>query len=330
MINSDKVLEILRSVSPTQISNSEIVSRTGIRPHQQVFQITQRLLKTGRVKGVKDGRDWIFWIEKRSDAASNKKRVPETTPNPIKGPVIAVSSSRSATHVKSPVVTQFKVVIQCAASKVSEVGHFKDRHDKKLLFVTRPDEAPPRKGLRYTHPDELSDDGVLTWRERLVVYNDESENNPLGLLPAYRLYTRAAYTDLVQEFGVDRVFILSAGWGLIRADFLTPAYDISFSNSAKRYSKRGQRDNYADFCHLGRDSLEPIIFLGGKDYQPLFKRLTAHLEAEKVIIYRSKAVSQHCGFTYVKYDTPALTNWHYLCVRDLLAGRLQFPFIQKL
>lgn len=39
-----------------------IVARTGVRPHQQVFQITQRLLKDGRIAGRQSGRQWEFWL----------------------------------------------------------------------------------------------------------------------------------------------------------------------------------------------------------------------------------------------------------------------------
>jgi hypothetical protein len=46
---------------------------------------------------------------------------------------------------------------------------------------------------------------------------------------------------LVEKFGIEKVFILSAGWGLIRADFLTPNYDITFSGSAEAFSDDAQR-----------------------------------------------------------------------------------------
>jgi hypothetical protein len=59
--------------------------------------------------------------------------------------------------------------------------------------------------------------------------------NPLGLYPAYRLYENRVYGRLVEAFGVENIYILSAGWGLIRADFLTPYYDITFSHSAEGY-----------------------------------------------------------------------------------------------
>lgn len=321
MTNTDKVLHFLRSVAPQSESNSEIVAHTGIRPHQQVFQITQRLLKAGRIKGVKEGKDWIFWIEKGSD----ERRAVGSRPVPRERSTVAARSSGAALVPKSVAVPHFRVVIQCAASKAPEAGQFRDRHGGKLLFVARPEEAPLKEGIHYVRPDDLSDDGALTWRERLHAYNSENEGNPLGLLPAYRLYTHAAYRNLVQAFGVEKVFILSAGWGLIRADFLTPSYDITFSNAAERYKRRGQRDRYADFRQLRRHGSEPIVFLGGKDYQPLFERLTAHIEAEKVIFHRSDSVPQRRGFGYVKYDTPARTNWHYLCVRDLLAGQVRVP-----
>jgi len=43
--------------------------------------------------------------------------------------------------------------------------------------------------------------------------NAQPNGNPLGLLPAWRLYRHAAYGKLVECYGTDNVFILSAGWG---------------------------------------------------------------------------------------------------------------------
>ena len=56
-------------------------------------------------------------------------------------------------------------------------------------------------------------------------YNNNPAGNSLGLLPVYRLYANPVYERLVDKLGVANVYILSAGWGLIRADFLTPSYD---------------------------------------------------------------------------------------------------------
>jgi hypothetical protein len=61
MANQDLVLEYLRSISPRDATNGEILAHTGIKPHPQVFQITQKLYKAGMIKGSKDG-EWKFWI----------------------------------------------------------------------------------------------------------------------------------------------------------------------------------------------------------------------------------------------------------------------------
>jgi hypothetical protein len=63
---------------------------------------------------------------------------------------------------------------------------------------------------------------------------------------------------------------LSAGWGLIRTDFLTPCYDITFSQSAEGYKRHRKADRYQDFRTLPARSDEDIVFFGGKDYVRLF------------------------------------------------------------
>jgi len=70
MTNRDRVLEFLRGVGPVGATNQEILSRTGIRPHPQVFMITQELLRQGRIKGVLSGKEWRFWLADRQESAS--------------------------------------------------------------------------------------------------------------------------------------------------------------------------------------------------------------------------------------------------------------------
>ena len=50
-----------------------------------------------------------------------------------------------------------------------------------------------------------------------------------GLLPAWQLYENPVYELLKNHCGLKRLYILSAGWGLITAGFLTPCYDITFT-----------------------------------------------------------------------------------------------------
>jgi hypothetical protein len=122
---------------------------------------------------------------------------------------------------------------------------------------------------------------------------------------------------------VRQVFILSAGWGLIPATFLTPHYDITFSASADPWNRRRKEDRYEDFCMM-RDDGEEIMFLGGKDYLPLFCRLTAALKGGKTVFFNSAdRPDLPAGFTPVRYRTSTRTNWHYECAQDLADGRIR-------
>ena len=53
----------------------------------------------------------------------------------------------------------------------------------------------------------------------LCEYNSVPRDNPHGLLPAWRLYENPIYELLANHCGSEHFYILSAGWGLIRADF---------------------------------------------------------------------------------------------------------------
>jgi hypothetical protein len=118
------------------------------------------------------------------------------------------------------------------------------------------------------------------------------------------------------------VYILSAGWGLIRSDFLLPQYDITFSPSADPYKRRRPRDPYADYRHLETDSDEATMFFGGKAYLPLFGELTAGCRCQRVVYYNSSVPPSTPGCALVRYKTRIQTNWHYDCVKAFLAGQL--------
>jgi len=64
MTNSDKILEFLIRNSPNSFSNSDISNKTGVRPHQQVFQITRRLMDSGEINGRLFGKEWVFWVDR--------------------------------------------------------------------------------------------------------------------------------------------------------------------------------------------------------------------------------------------------------------------------
>ena len=149
-------------------------------------------------------------------------------------------------------------------------------------------------------------------------YNETEKRNPQGLLPAYQLYENRTYRLLVERFGSDSVYILSAGWGLIQSDFLTPYYDITFSPSAEAYKRRRRTDRFEDFCMLSDEADEEIVFLGGKDYLPLFCKLTEEAKGQKIAFFNSAIAPQFPNCTFKRFETKTRTNWHYECAKALL------------
>jgi hypothetical protein len=154
-----------------------------------------------------------------------------------------------------------KVVIQCAASKDARAGRLRTKSGDEVLFVANPALCTSIPSARYVTPDDLCGEDGLTWRNVLKGYNEQSEN-PCRLLQAAGLYTpkendfRKLYRDLANVFGWDNFFILSAGWGLIRADFWTPDYNVTFSTQAKKKkpwawrNTKDKRHTWADFNDL--------------------------------------------------------------------------------
>ncbi len=213
------------------------------------------------------------------------------------------------------------VVLQCAASKDPRAGYLKTASGTPVMFVADPSAAPPVPARAYARPDDISDTGK-SWRQVLVKYNAHPDTNPCGLYPACRLYKNAAYERLVQKFGMQNVFILSAGWGLIGADFLTPMYDITFSMSAEAYKRRGKRERYADLCMLPGDA-DDIVFVGGKDYLPLFCTLTSAIDGRKTVFYNSRNAPDTPGCRLQRFETTTRTNWHYECANALIDGAIE-------
>ena len=212
-----------------------------------------------------------------------------------------------------------RCVIQCAGSKRQEAGTFRTADGQRVAFVANPGKAPVCAGILHAHPDDLSDRGGHTWRERVLAVNAEREDNP-GLLSAGYLYRPKAYDCLLDRFGPERLFVLSAGWGLVRADFLLPDYDITFSTSAAAWKRRNRTRGFADLNAHDGSLEEETVFLGGKDYLPLFLRLTNVAAGRRVIVHNSSVPPDAPGCRVVRYPTKWKTNWHYDCARRIAVG----------
>jgi hypothetical protein len=216
------------------------------------------------------------------------------------------------------------VVMQCAARKQPGAGFMRTADGRRVSFVADPTHAPPGETI-HARPDDPSDAGP-TWRELLTRYNKGRSDNPMGLLPAHALYRDGVYRRLANHVGLERLYILSAGWGLISSTFLTPYYDITFATQAEPYKRRRRRDSYQDFCMMPKDNPEPIVFFGSSEYVPLFAALTAESQVPKALFSRSQRIPDLPGLAVVRFETPRRTNWQYDCVNAFLDGRLKLPF----
>ncbi len=220
-----------------------------------------------------------------------------------------------------------KFIMQCAGSKDLDAGTLHTQDGKAVVFVARPEKTPTSSDY-YAHPDDLSDDGIKTWREKLVKYNEHYKatgKNPDNLSQAYKLYRNPAYKCLACKFGVKSFYILSAGWGLVRADFLIPTYDITFSTAKNvlPYARRSNKSKYKDLNQLPDDGGK-TIFVGGKNYRNFLCDIIENYKGEKIIFYKSKDVPNlHSSFEVRLYKTDLSTNWQYECAHAIANGTIK-------
>ncbi len=214
------------------------------------------------------------------------------------------------------------VVIQCAAKKSPQAGCLQTKTGESVFFIADPSSVPERKGVLHARPDDVDSDGI-SWRQKLVEYNNTPGDNLLDLLPAWKLYDNSAYELLYKRFGQDRFYILSAGWGLIRSEFLTPDYDITFSASAEKYKRRRKSNTYRDLRMLPSSVSEPVVFFGGKDYVSLFCELTQIIKGPRTVFYNCASAPIAPGCTLKRFVTRTRTNWHYECARAFSADEIR-------
>lgn len=239
-----------------------------------------------------------------NSTASNKIK-PDNKPNK---PVMKTNENE-----KLNISNNIKVVMICAGSKFHE-GELKiDNHF--INFIARSN----RDNYEFLPDDLIEINGKKTWRDFV------NENQPTLTLKAYELYKKKQYRCLYNKYG-NNFFILSAGWGLVNAEFKLPYYDITFSQQGSINTKRNKNMDipplYKDYNHLVPNDNDDIIYIGGKDYLDLFYKLTSKLSNRKIIYYNSNIMPEnHDGnYIYRKYLSNYPTNWHYQLADDICNG----------
>jgi len=239
------------------------------------------------------------------------------------------------------------VIIQCAGRKNQGFWTWRGQ---KLVFVANKAKyliSHPSSDCVPCEPDDLvsgSDD--LTWRRLLLEYYQTKCRSPViqdadELVQAWQLYTHPIYRSLAEGRKCSRasMFILSAGWGLVNADYRLPPYNITFSRApgTPAYARIGAAELWSKVQQLCGNPLIDVVdrnttihFFGGEQYRSLLYYYMDTVSGTKVVYHigdiRPRESSQRPhGYVFTQYTpkNPELrTNWHYECARRFIEGGL--------
>lgn len=192
-----------------------------------------------------------------------------------------------------------RTVVLCCSKRKKPSGTF-CRDGRRICFCADPSLAPADPRVRHVHPDDVDELSGQTWRDLVVAYNDgtlASHLAPRGtLLEAGRLYADAVYDRayrLNKKWGPRLpYYILSGGWGLIRASFKLPDYNVTFSREAAKkdpHALRKPQHRFKDINHLVEDldsgelSHDEIHLFAGRAYVDYFLSLVSAGSGVRVV-----------------------------------------------
>lgn len=236
------------------------------------------------------------------------------------------------------------IVIQCAERKTQKSWQWRDR---QVVFVANRNKYTESDPVPY-EPDETIPDTNMTWRHAFLDhYRNKRKPDVLDdadeLPEAWKLYYpqypfQDIYKCLVNKCGKEKVFILSAGWGLVNADFQLPPYNITFTSEAHDYARISVKELLAKLLRYNpldgvTDEDTTIYFFGGKHYRKLLYRYTDSVPVRKVVIYyyctnkdaQDKAQereNEHYEFRRYNPKEASRRTWYYECARRFIKGGL--------
>ncbi len=183
-----------------------------------------------------------------------------------------------------------------------------------------------------------------------TIYDEVKKQQDANLTPAYLAYTAGCrniispYEQCYRNHG-NNLFILSTAWGIVRADFKIPKYDVSFSPRAdpRVKAKLNSRGDYANnhwnsyanaaFNHLKDEidsnlkvnSKKPIVVILARTYLLRFARVYSNSGMSNPLVIISKtrvpiSVENILKNSYIikKHEQIKIGNkrqWHYEVMR---------------
>lgn len=149
MSNAELLLQTIDRIWPDWVSNAQLRSRTGIEPHQQVFQLTRNLTNNGRIEGERRGKEWFFRAVRDPqhpvEVASLKKRASPGVPGPSNPPrdfestARAILSSLSGVPLEPGRLANVPKTFDLVSADGKIVG------DAKFFDLVRGQHTPPAK-----------------------------------------------------------------------------------------------------------------------------------------------------------------------------------------
>ncbi len=162
---------------------------------------------------------------------------------------------------------------------------------KQVSFCAKPKLAP-KDGIIYVHPDDRIRTRLqkATWREWINSIQEKKDIlDSYNLLEAYRLYDNAVYKKLYKKYQ-DKLYIFSDAWGIIKASYRLPKYNVTFSSGKEKHRMRNSNPPYFnDFNHLlNIKSDDDIKLVAGSDYIIPFCEMTKSLKNKKSLFIIAK------------------------------------------
>ena len=200
----------------------------------------------------------------------------------------------------------FKIVMMCSKSKKNNSNlRF---NNNNIVFKAVTNEIINQ----YKPDDNITENVNYSWRN-FISDNQNHMNIPCR---AYDLYSERVYLDLFLNFN-KRLYIESAGWGIVNAEFRLPNYDITFSQNNNINTVRNyQLENYNDYNQLTLSQEDDVVFIGTPEYLPLFFELTNELPNRKIIYWKKQSTPinypiPNDTFIYRYYLTNSRMRWFY-------------------
>jgi hypothetical protein len=198
---------------------------------------------------------------------------------------------------------QMKIVIQCAGTKTSSAS-FRNALGP-ICFVAAPD---------HLQNERAPWDTVYgtTWIEWVRRFNKEHVL-PSGVSiveqfsRAASLYKNNIYARLTRQIGIDNIFILSAGWGLVPGNALIPTYNVTFSAKAEKNAKISptKRSEYPSLLENPNFGEEDVHFFITPSYRDYWDKAFPNQKSKKYVFHERDGIS-------------AKTNWHYEALKQWL------------